>query len=76
MYWPDYSLRISRKRSFANVRDDTGTISEALYQVRGLPTSVFITAGGEIAHRQIGQLTGVQLEGFGRQLTTGEKFTL
>jgi thiol-disulfide isomerase/thioredoxin len=61
--------------TFPNVRDDTGNISEALYQVMGLPTSLFITAGGEIAHRQIGQMTDVQIENFSRQLTTGEAST-
>jgi len=72
MVWPDCRSRSSRKRSLSNIRDDTGNISEALYQVRGLGTSVFITAGGEIAPRQIGQMTGVQTENFGHQLVTGE----
>jgi thiol-disulfide isomerase/thioredoxin len=61
--------------TFPNARDDTGTTSEALYQVMGLPISVFITADGEIAHRQIGQMTDAQIENFSRQLTTGEAIT-
>jgi thiol-disulfide isomerase/thioredoxin len=61
--------------TFPNVRDDTGNISEALYQVIGLPTSVFITADGEITQRQIGQMTDAQIENFSRQLTTGEAIT-
>ena len=72
MDWFDYSSPNRRKRALPNVRDDTGNISEALYQVRGLPTNVFITADGEIAHRQIGQMPGAQIENFSRQLVTGE----
>jgi hypothetical protein len=58
--------------TFPNVRDDTGNTSERLYQVMGLPTSVFITPDGEIAHKQIGQMTDEQIETFSRQLVAGE----
>ena len=61
--------------TFPNVRDDTGNTSEGLYQVMGLPTSVFITAEGEIAHKQIGQMSDQQIDTFSRQLVTGEAIT-
>ncbi|HET6444260.1 MAG TPA: TlpA disulfide reductase family protein [candidate division Zixibacteria bacterium] len=61
--------------TFPNVRDDSGNISKGLYQVIGLPTSVFITPGGEIAHKQIGQMTDVQIASFSRQLVNGAVFT-
>lgn len=61
--------------TFPNVRDDTGNTSEGLYQVMGLPTSVFITADGKIVHKQIGQMTEEQIESFSRQLVVGEAIT-
>lgn len=61
--------------TFPNVRDDTGNTSQRLYQVMGLPTSVLITPDGEIAHRQIGQMTEAQINTFSRQLAAGEAIT-
>jgi thiol-disulfide isomerase/thioredoxin len=61
--------------TFPSVRDDTGNTSQHLYQVMGLPTSVLITANGEIAHRQIGQMTDEQIDTFSRQLIAGEAIT-
>jgi thiol-disulfide isomerase/thioredoxin len=61
--------------TFPNVRDDTGNTSEGLYQVMGLPTSVFITPDGQIVHKQIGQMTDGQVESFSRQLVVGEAIT-
>jgi thiol-disulfide isomerase/thioredoxin len=61
--------------TFPNVRDDTGNTSERLYQVIGLPTSVFITPEGEIAHRQVGQMTDAQIDTFSQQLVRGETIT-
>jgi thiol-disulfide isomerase/thioredoxin len=58
--------------TFPNVRDDSGNTSEKLYRVIGLPTSVFITQDGEIAHKQIGQMTDEQIESFSQQLLIGE----
>ncbi len=58
--------------TFPNVRDDTGNTSEELYQVIGLPTSVFVTPDGEIAYKKIGQLTDEQIETFSQQLVAGE----
>lgn len=58
--------------TFPNVRDDSGNTSERLYRVMGLPTSVFITQDGEIAHKQIGQMTDEQIETFSQQIVAGE----
>jgi thiol-disulfide isomerase/thioredoxin len=58
--------------TFPNVRDDTGNTSEGLYGVMGLPTSVFITPDGEIARKQIGQMTDEQIETFSQQLVAGK----
>ena len=61
--------------TFPNARDDIGVISETLYQVIGLPTSIFITVDGEIAFRKIGQMTDAQIENYSRQLVTGSAIT-
>jgi thiol-disulfide isomerase/thioredoxin len=58
--------------TFPNVRDDSGNTSKGLYRIMGLPTSVLITPAGEIAHKQIGQMTDEQIETFSRQLVDGE----
>ncbi len=58
--------------TFPNVRDDTGNTSEGLYQVLGLPTSVFISPDGKIVHKQIGEMTELQIDTFSRQLVNGE----
>jgi thiol-disulfide isomerase/thioredoxin len=58
--------------TFPNVRDDIGTTSEGLYQVLGLPTSVFISPDGKIVHKQIGEMTDAQIDTFSRQLAAGE----
>lgn len=58
--------------TFPSVRDDTGTISEGRYRVLGLPTTVFITPEGQIAHVQIGQLTESQIADFTQKLIAGE----
>jgi len=61
--------------TFPNVRDDSGNTSEGLYRVIGLPTSVLITPAGEIAHKQIGQMTDEQIVTLSRQLVDSEKIT-
>lgn len=57
--------------TFPNVRDDQGDVSESLYGIMGLPTSVFIFANGEIAHVQVGQLTEEQITRFSERLLAG-----
>ena len=61
--------------TFPSVRDDTGEMSDQLYRVIGLPTTVFITPEGDVAHVQIGQMSAAQIETFSRQLIAGEPFT-
>lgn len=58
--------------TFPNVRDSGGDVSNALYRVVGLPTSIFIDAEGEIAHTHIGPLSDSQIDTFSRQLLAGE----
>lgn len=60
--------------TFPNARDDNGNTSK-LYQVLGLPTSIFITAKGEIAHVQIGQMTDIQIATYSRRLIARETIT-
>lgn len=61
--------------TFPNARDDSGEMSNQLYRVIGLPTSVFITSEGDVAHVQIGQMSQAQIETFSRQLVAGEPIT-
>ncbi len=61
--------------TFANAADETGQVSERQYQVVGLPTSVFITPNGEIAHVQIGQMTDTQIDNYSQRLVTGRDIT-
>ena len=58
--------------SFPSVRDDTGDVSEREYRVLGLPTTVFITAEGEIAYVQVGQLSQGQIAEYSQRLVAGE----
>ena len=61
--------------TFPNVRDDSGEMSNQLYRIVGLPTSVFITPEGDVAHVQIGQMSQAQIETFTDQLINGESIT-
>ncbi len=61
--------------TFPNIRDDAGDMSSQLYRVIGLPTSIFISAEGEVAHVQVGQMSDEQIETFSRQLIAGEPIT-
>jgi thiol-disulfide isomerase/thioredoxin len=61
--------------TFPSIRDDSGDMSSQLYRVIGLPTSVFITPAGDVAHVQIGQMSDAQIETFSRQLIAGEPIT-
>lgn len=58
--------------TFPSARDDDGHVSTRLYGVRGLPTSVFITPAGDVAHIQIGEMTEEQVETFTQRLLAGE----
>jgi len=61
--------------TFPSVRDDDGKTSDDLYRVIGLPTSVFITPEGKIAHVQIGQMSEEQIQYYSSQLIAGGTFT-
>lgn len=61
--------------TFSNAADETGQVSERRYQVVGLPTSVFITPNGEIAHVQIGQMTDTQIDTYSERLVAGRDIT-
>ncbi|MFQ5696389.1 MAG: TlpA family protein disulfide reductase [Terriglobia bacterium] len=58
--------------TFPNARDDTGAVSDDLYRVMGLPTSIFVSPGGDVAHVQIGAMTNLQIEDFSHRLLAGE----
>ncbi|MAT96241.1 MAG: hypothetical protein CL608_03785 [Anaerolineaceae bacterium] len=59
--------------TFPNARDDEDEVSSSLYGIMGLPTSVFVSANGEIAHVQVGQLTDEQIERYSARLVAGGK---
>lgn len=58
--------------TFPLLRDDDGRISESLYGVRGLPTTVVIRADGTTAFAQIGPMTDEMITDVSRRLVTGE----
>lgn len=58
--------------TFPSVRDDSGDVSSNQYRVVGLPTSVFVTPEGTIAHVQVGQMSDEQVETYSRRLVAGE----
>lgn len=47
---------------FPVLLDETGAVSTDLYQLRGLPTSVFINREGFIVRIYLGAMTGAQIE--------------
>ncbi len=61
--------------TFPSVRDGDGKTSDDLYRVIGLPTSVFITPEGKVAHVQIGQMSEEQIQSYSSQLAAGGTFT-
>ena len=58
--------------TFPSARDDDGHVSTRLYGVMGLPTSVFVTPAGDVAHIQIGEMSEEQVETFTQRLLAGE----
>ena len=50
------------KITFPVLLDKDGTVTQKLYPVLGLPTSVFINRDGIIAQVQIGKMTGQQID--------------
>ena len=49
---------------FPILLDKTGAVSTSLYQLRGLPTSVFINREGVMVRIYLGAMTGAQLDQF------------
>ncbi|MGH2592804.1 MAG: peroxiredoxin family protein [Anaerolineae bacterium] len=50
--------------TFPVLLDETGEVTLDLYQLRGLPMSVFVDRTGLIAHMRIGAMTGGQIDEF------------
>lgn len=58
--------------TFPTTRDDDGGTGARAYQVMGIPTTVFIMAGGDVAHIQIGEMSLEQITAYTEQLMTGQ----
>lgn len=52
------------KITFPTLLDETGQVTNDLYRVRGLPTSVFINPKGLITRINLGPMTGGQMDEF------------
>lgn len=50
--------------TFPVLLDETGEVTNQLYRLRGLPTSVFVNRTGRITHIQLGAMTNQQLTAF------------
>lgn len=57
--------------TFPQTRDDSGAASKA-YQVVGIPTTVFVTPEGAVAHVHIGEMSLEQVDAYTERLVTGE----
>lgn len=49
---------------YPTLLDETGEVTEELYQVRGLPTSFFINREGLLIRVRLGEMSGSQIEEF------------
>ena len=58
--------------TFPTTRDDGGATGATAYRVVGIPTTVFITREGEVAHIQIGEMSLEQITTYTEQLIAGE----
>lgn len=58
--------------TFPNTRDDSGAVGSGAYQIVGIPTTVFITPAGEVAHIQIGEMSLEQITTFTDRLIAGQ----
>lgn len=52
------------KISFPILLDEDGTVAGRLYQIPGVPTTIFINRDGTIQRIQVGQMSGEQIEQF------------
>ena len=77
-----YSDDVEAARAFANemdltfplIRDDSGSVSLGVFDVRGLPTTIIIRPDGTIATVQVGQMSDEQIEEIGGKLVAGKPF--
>ena len=53
---------------FPVLLDETGEVTDELYNVMGIPMSFFVNREGVIVRRQIGAMTGEQIEEFVREM--------
>jgi thiol-disulfide isomerase/thioredoxin len=58
--------------TFPLLRDDDGRVSEGLYGVRGLPTTVVVRPDGSMAFAQIGPMNNAQIADVSRRFAAGE----
>lgn len=58
--------------TFPITRDDDGDTGARAYQVVGIPTTVFITQEGDVAHIQIGEMSLEQITAYTEQLMAGQ----
>ena len=49
---------------FPVLLDETGTVARNQYGLRGVPMSFFVDRKGVIVRRQIGAMTGTQIDAF------------
>ncbi len=54
--------------TFPVLLDEDGSVVERLYQVPGIPTSIFINQDGTVERIQVGQMSGKQIEQFVREI--------
>jgi cytochrome c biogenesis protein CcmG, thiol:disulfide interchange protein DsbE len=60
---PDVQAFIKEfKMTFPVLLDKDGAVAESLYQIPGVPTSVFVRRDGTIAHVHIGKMTPQQVD--------------
>lgn len=57
--------------TFPNSRDDSGLVGSDSYRVVGIPTSVFISAEGDVVHIQIGEMSLEQMATYTERLIAG-----
>lgn len=55
--------------TFPVLLDETGEVANDLYQLRGLPTSIFVDRDGQIARIHLGVMTGEQIDTFVAEIT-------
>lgn len=57
--------------TFPQTRDDNGSVGAGAYRVVGIPTTVFITPDGHVAHIQVGEMSLEQITTLTERLVDG-----